>query len=85
MFFVTKDNINYKLIGTLCSIKSMESDKEFIVGFADNDEATKVSIRRTTPDGLKASDLVIKACEGIGEGGGHAQAAGATIQKGKEL
>ncbi len=83
-YFIAKKNINYKIVGTICSIKSNGFNKEFIVGFADNENNTKVSVRRVINNGLKASELVIKACKGIGEGGGHPQAAGATIIKGKE-
>lgn len=84
LFFIAKDEINYKVVGTLCSIKGPMSNKEFIVGFADNKDKTKVSVRRVGDSEVKASDLVIKAAKGIGEGGGHAQAAGASIEKDKE-
>jgi len=84
LFFIGKEMLNYKIVGTICSIKSMNTDKEFIVGFADNADNTKVSIRRSTEKGLMASELASKASQGLGEGGGHAQAAGATIKKGSE-
>jgi single-stranded DNA-specific DHH superfamily exonuclease len=84
LFFIARDKINYKIVGTICSIKSPYLNKEFIVGFADDGENTKVSVRKASDSKLKASDLVIKAAKNIGEGGGHAQAAGAIIKKGKE-
>ncbi|MBD3312030.1 hypothetical protein GF352_01065 [archaeon] len=84
LFFIAKDKVNYKVVGTLCSIKGPMSNKEFIVGFADNKDKTKVSVRRVGESEIKASDLVIKAAKGIGEGGGHAQAAGASIERDKE-
>lgn len=83
-YFNAGKEINHKIIGTLCSIKSNELSKEFIVGLASNGEITKVSVRKTGLTPLKASDLVIKASFGIGEGGGHVQAAGASIKKGSE-
>jgi len=85
LYFISKEMINYKIIGTLCSIKSMDLKKKFIVGFADNNDVTKVSVRRSGHSELKACDLVINAVAGLGEGGGHAQAAGANIKKGCEL
>lgn len=84
LFFIAREEVNYKVVGTLCSIKGPVTGKDFIVGFADNEDKTKVSVRRVGSSKIKASDLVIKASADIGEGGGHAQAAGASIKKGKE-
>lgn len=84
-YFIAGDAINYKIVGTLCSIKSSGLNKEFIIGLANNGEVTKVSVRKTGVTSLKASDLVIQAVLGIGEGGGHMQAAGASIKKGSEF
>ncbi len=82
-YFLGGEDINPHIVGTLCSIKAPEIGKKFIVGFASKDDVTKVSIRRINSD-LKASDLAVISSEGIGEGGGHAQAAGAFIKKGSE-
>ncbi|MFA5406418.1 MAG: DHH family phosphoesterase [Candidatus Nanoarchaeia archaeon] len=84
LYFIAGNKINYKIIGTLCSIKNNDSGKEFIIGLAESDNIIKVSVRKSGSSDLKASDLIIKAVKGIGEGGGHAQAAGANIKKGSE-
>ncbi len=83
-YFIAGEEVNPRIVGTLCSIKSNEVNKDFIIGFASNNGLTKVSIRRIRDSSLLASDIAIKAAEGIGEGGGHPQAAGALIPAGSE-
>ncbi|MDO8554291.1 MAG: DHH family phosphoesterase [Candidatus Micrarchaeota archaeon] len=79
--------IDEGIIGVICGMALQSKGKKPILGLADGENNTlKISMRGTkqlVEDGLNLSNVLKKSCEGIGIGGGHAIAAGASIQKDK--
>ncbi len=78
------DKIPENLIGTVSSIFVKDAPKPVVVGMADAEDLVKVSARRRDID-LNLKTALSKTAKKVGgEAGGHPQAAGAMIPKGKE-
>lgn len=73
--------INENIIGTIISMLFKPSEKT-IIGFANAEDGIKVSARSKDVDIREVILEAAKACDG--SGGGHKQAAGATIPSGSE-
>ena len=84
IYILAGKKIPEELIGTIVSIYSNSiNSKKPVFGLAETDRYIKVS-GRTNKD-INLRDLLVKVVEKIGgEAGGHAKAAGAYIDKGKE-
>ncbi|MDD5417802.1 MAG: DHH family phosphoesterase [Candidatus Nanoarchaeia archaeon] len=87
-YIVGKDDIDEKLIGTICSI-SLNSDnlcdKKIIVGFANTSANTIKISTRTKEQNINLKRIISDITAKLGgEGGGHSVAAGGEIPKGKE-
>ena len=83
LYFLARDKIPDTLVGTVTSILLSMGVARTIFSFAESEEGLKVSARSC--DELNLGELLSKASRLVGgEGGGHAQAAGASIPKGTE-
>ncbi len=79
-----KDNIPDTMIGTVASMLIRDKKYQIIVGFANSDGMTKVSIR-AKENGINIGEIASKISKKVGgEGGGHKLAGGASIPLGKE-
>lgn len=75
--------IHENLIGTIASILSRTFDRNFVVGLTNAEDGIKISARST--EKININKIIREsaiACNGIG--GGHREAAGATIPYGNE-
>jgi RecJ-like exonuclease len=83
-YILAGKDIHQNFIGTIISIYFRSSNSPVpVIGMADSDLGVKISGRC---DGtININDIVSKAAAAVGgDGGGHREAAGATIPKGKE-
>lgn len=75
-YILGKDMINENLIGTIVSMLFKPSEKT-LIGFGSSEDGIKVSGRSKK---VNIREVIVKASEACGgRGGGHKQAAGATI------
>jgi RecJ-like exonuclease len=87
IFIMGQDKIKDTMIGTITSIMltSNLTNNKLIFGLAKTEEGDiKVSARAPKEANLNLRDILIEATKNIGYAGGHARAAGAIIQLGKE-
>lgn len=85
IYVIGGDEIDSKIIGTIISMMINNSEKDIIVGFANDDDRVKVSARSKCNCNINLGEIVSQIAVSLGgEGGGHKKAAGASIPKGKE-
>jgi len=84
MYIDAGDKIDENMIGTIVSISiNGTGSKKILVGMADGKDAIKVSARSKV-EKIDLDDMLNRFCsECGGYGGGHAQAAGGRIEKGR--
>jgi RecJ-like exonuclease len=84
IFINAKDNIEENMIGIITSIFiNAFTDKKIVVGMAYDADSIKISARAKNE--LDLDKILNKVCEELsGQGGGHKQAAGGRIPKGRE-
>ena len=85
LFINAKEKIDENMIGTIVSILINGSiNKNVIVGLAYAEDGVKLSTRSKMP-GIDLDEIVSKICGKLGgNGGGHKEAAGGKIERGKE-
>ncbi len=85
--FDGRNIVDEGIIGVICGMALQAKGKKPIVGLAyGENETIKISTRGTkqlVENGLNLGQILKKSCDGIGIGGGHAIAAGASIRKDK--
>jgi len=75
-YILARNNINDNLIGTIVSMLFKPSEKT-LIGLANAEDGIKISARSK---GVNVREVVVKAAKICGgRGGGHENAAGATI------
>lgn len=85
LFINAGEKIDENMIGTITSIAINScTNKKIIVGIASSRDGVKISARSKMPE-IDLNEIVSKVCEKLGgAGGGHKEAAGGKIEKGKE-
>ncbi len=85
LFINAKEKIDENMIGTITSILiNTGTNKKIVVGLASAEGGIKISTRSKLPE-IDLNEIVNKICEKVGgTGGGHKQAAGGKIERGKE-
>ncbi|RLJ02543.1 MAG: hypothetical protein DRP10_00965 [Candidatus Aenigmatarchaeota archaeon] len=85
LFINAKEKIDENMIGTVTSIViNSLTNKKIVLGFAYSGDMVKISARSKI-ERVDLNEIVSKICEKLGgTGGGHKEAAGGKIEKGKE-
>ncbi len=85
LFIDAKKNIDSNIIGTIASIFiNGITDKKIVVGLAESDNEVKISTR-SKEQKIDLDLILSECCKKLGGiGGGHKEAAGGKIEKGKE-
>lgn len=85
LFIDAKKNIDANMIGTIASIFiNSITDKKIVVGLAESDNEVKISAR-SKEQKIDLDMILSECCKKLGGvGGGHKEAAGGKIKKGKE-
>jgi RecJ-like exonuclease len=82
-YIIAGNSIHENMIGTIISILSKYNKDIPVIGMANSDDGVKVSGRAL--NGMNINKIVSEAAIACGgRGGGHAEAAGATIPRGSE-
>lgn len=82
LFILGKDYINENMIGTIASIFSRTAGKP-VIALTNSEDGVKVSARAL--NGININNVISEAAKKAGgNSGGHCEAAGATIPRGKE-
>lgn len=87
MYFVGKEDVNEKFVGTICSmvLSSNLCSKNVIVGFADTEDGRVKISARAKEKSINLKKIISPIAEKLGGmGGGHDLAAGGEIPKGAE-
>ena len=85
LFINAGEKIDENMIGTITSIIINScTNKKIVVGLACAADGVKISARSRMPE-VDLNEVMNKVCEKLGgKGGGHKEAAGGKIEKGKE-
>ncbi|MCD6274601.1 MAG: DHH family phosphoesterase [Candidatus Aenigmarchaeota archaeon] len=85
LFINAGEKIDENMIGTITSIIINScTNKKIVVGLAWAADGVKISARSRMPE-VDLNEVMNKVCEKLGgKGGGHKEAAGGKIEKGKE-